>query len=108
MDKINALNDLAQEAAEEDLKHIEFLIINTSMGLRPEYKAEFQNLLQKMKDDMEAIISQILIQGKTEGKICEIDLEFTSRIINGFIMGYIRDVYSKEWSNEQKKKKRPT
>ena len=106
MDKFNAFIDLAQEAAEEDLKHIEFLIINTSMGLRPEYKAEFQNLLQKMKDDMDEIISQILIQGKTEGKVGEIDLEFTSRIINGFIMGYIRDVYHKEWSNGQKQEEK--
>jgi len=104
MDKLNAMIDMAQEAAEEDLKHIEFLIINTSMGLRPEYKVEFQNLLQKMKDDMEAIVSQILIQGKTEGKIGEIDLEFASGIINGFIMEYIRAVYRKEWSNEQKQK----
>ncbi|MFA5384247.1 MAG: TetR/AcrR family transcriptional regulator [Eubacteriales bacterium] len=106
MDKFNAFIDLAHEAAEDDSKHVEFLIINTSMGLKPEYKVEFQNLLRKMKGDMEAIISQILIQGKTEGKIGEIDLEFASRIIDGFIMGYIRDVYRKEWSNEQKQKEK--
>lgn len=106
IDKFNAMIDLAQEAAEEDLKHIDFLIINTSMGLRPEYKVEFQSLLQKMTGAMEAIISQTLIQGKTEGKIGEIDLEFASRIINGFLMGYIRNVYCKEWSNEQKQKEK--
>jgi AcrR family transcriptional regulator len=102
MDKFNALIDMAQEAAEEDLKHIKFLISNTSMGLGHEYKVEFQNLLQKMTGTMESIISQTLIQGKTEGKIGEIDLEFASRIINSFFMWYIRDVYCKKWLNEQK------